>query len=346
MQLLRKTRDGGRDGAVALAAGCGLALCIPLLAGHVALSSEPGEPLQPVPLVQSPDTEKLLLGKRLFSDTRLSGDGTVSCSSCHDLARGGANSSARSVGTSGVLTTVNTPTIFNSSLNFRQFWDGRADTLQAQAYMALHNQAILNTDWRRTLPALNGDTVLQRAFARLYPDGVTRRNVVETLVVYENSLITPNARFDKYLRGDKSAIDADELKGYTLFKSYGCVACHQGVNVGGNMFEVLGVVGMPGEYFTSRGNVTEADLGRYNVTHRDGDKYMFKVPSLRNVALTAPYLHDGSVPDLEQAVRIMFKYQLGRNPEPRDIALIVKFLGTLTGEYEGKPLDDNGSARH
>jgi cytochrome c peroxidase len=147
---------------------------------------------------------------------------------------------------------------------------------------------------------------------------------------------TPGARLDKYLKGDRGALSVDELRGYQLFKAYGCAACHQGVNVGGNMFQTFGVMG---DYFKKRGNITDADLGRYNVTRHEGDRHVFKVPSLRNVALTAPYFHDGSARTLGDAVDVMFTYQLGRPASPQDKELIVKFLHTLTGEYRGRPLE-------
>jgi cytochrome c peroxidase len=154
-------------------------------------------------------------------------------------------------------------------------------------------------------------------------------------VEFERSLITPNSRFDRYLLGDESAITAEEKAGYALFKSYGCVACHQGRNVGGNMFQIFGVMD---DYFANRGHITDADYGRFNVTGREEDRFHFRVPSLRNVALTAPYFHDGTAESLDQAVMVMARYQLGVTMPAEDVGLIVKFLGTLTGEYKGQPL--------
>ena len=155
------------------------------------------------------------------------------------------------------------------------------------------------------------------------------------LAEFERTLSTPNSRFDKFLRGDDKALTSAEKEGYQKFKSYGCVSCHQGVNVGGNMFATLGTMD---DYFADRGNVTKADYGRFNVTGKEEDRHVFKVPSLRNVARTGPYLHDGSARTLERAVSIMSRYQLGRQIPPDDLDLIVKFLETLTGEYEGRPL--------
>lgn len=162
-----------------------------------------------------------------------------------------------------------------------------------------------------------------------------RENVKDAIAEFERSLSTPNSRFDRWLRGDDNAITAEELEGYRKFKSYGCVSCHQGVNIGGNMFETLGAVR---EYFAERGNVSKADLGRFNVTGKEEDRHVFKVPSLRNVALTSPYFHDGSAKTLDEAVRVMARYQLGRPLPDADAALLVKFLQTLTGEYNGRRL--------
>jgi cytochrome c peroxidase len=169
-----------------------------------------------------------------------------------------------------------------------------------------------------------------QAFQAIYGDGLQPRNIQDAIATFERSLVTPS-RFDRYLRGDSGAISEQEKRGYELFKSYGCVACHQGVNVGGNMFQTFGVLG---NYFKDRGNETEADLGRYTVTQNELDRHVFKVPSLRNVALTAPYFHDGTAPTLEAAVDVMFRYQLGREAPAADKTAIIMFLKSLTGEKE------------
>ncbi len=193
----------------------------------------------------------------------------------------------------------------------------------------------MGSNWAEVVTKLNKDAALAAEFKQIYPEGVHAKTIADALAVFQRSLVTPNARFDKHLRGDKNALTVEELKGYQLFKSYGCVACHQGVNVGGNMFQTFGVMG---DYFSKRGNPTEADLGRFNVTKNEADKHAFKVPSLRNVALTAPYFHDGSAATLGDAVDVMFRYQLGRSAPAQDKELIIKFLHTLTGERNGKPL--------
>jgi cytochrome c peroxidase len=169
----------------------------------------------------------------------------------------------------------------------------------------------------------------------LYRDGITAANIKDAIATFERSLVTPNSRFDKYLRGDQAALSENEKHGFELFQSYGCSACHQGINLGGNMFEKMGLMG---DYFADRGNPTDADQGRFNINHEEQSMYEFRVPSLRNVARTAPYFHDGNAQTLQQAVTIMAKYQLGRPMPPDDVDAIVAFLGSLTGEYKGLPL--------
>lgn len=298
--------------------------------------AESDEPIKPLPTNIKLDAKKVLLGERLFNDKRLSGDNSLSCASCHNLAKGGVDGLQSSIGIRGTKGPINAPTVFNSSLNFRQFWDGRANSLEEQTSGPVHNPKEMGSTWKEVLAKLSKDAALVDQLKQSYPDGLEEKNIQDAIAVFERSLTTPNARFDKYLRGDKSAINDDELRGYQLFKSYGCVACHQGVNVGGNMFQTFGVMG---DYFAKRGNVTDADYGRFNVTKNPADKHVFKVPSLRNVALTAPYFHDGSAKTLGDAVDVMFKYQLGRPASPQDKELIVKFLHTLTGERNGKSME-------
>jgi cytochrome c peroxidase len=193
----------------------------------------------------------------------------------------------------------------------------------------------MGSNWEHVVQMLSADPAYRTSFANAYPDGVTMNNVQNALATYERTLISANSRFDQYLQGDTDILTLDEKYGYQRFKDYGCIACHQGVNIGGNMFQKYGVMG---DYFQARGNPTEADLGRYLVTKAEEDRNVFKVPSLRNVAVTAPYFHDGSAKTLEEAVDVMFKFQLGRVPSDKDKDLIIKFLKTLTGEWGGKPL--------
>ena len=298
------------------------------------LMASPAEPIQPIPLTLKQDPARSEIGRRLFSDVRLSGNGRVSCASCHEVGKGGGDGRARSAGLHQQLAEVNTPTVLNAALNFKQFWNGRADTLEAQVDQVVQNPAEMGSTWADVIRKVAQDQGYQSAFAAAYKEGVTKANIQNAIATYERTLITPNSRFDKYLRGDASAITAEEKQGYAKFKHFGCVACHQGVNVGGNMFQKFGVMG---NYFEARGNPTRADLGRYLVTGVESDKYVFKVPSLRNVALTAPYFHDASAKTLEVAVDVMFKYQLGRVASKEDKESIIRFLETLTGELEGQP---------
>ena len=300
----------------------------------IAVTSSLGEPIQPIPFAAKQDPARVEIGRQLFKDARLSANGSVSCASCHDLGRGGADTRGRSLGVHGEPTEVNAPSVLNAALNFKQFWNGRADTLEAQVDMVIQNPVEMGSTWAEVVQRVSQDTTYRVAFAASYRDGVTKANIQNAIATFERTLTTPNSRFDNYLRGDGNAITAAEKAGYAKFKQYGCVACHQGVTVGGNMFQKFGVMG---DYFQARGSPTRADLGRYLVTGVESDKYVFKVPSLRNVALTAPYFHDASAKTLEEAVDVMFKYQLGRAASRSDKQSIIAFLNTLTGELGVRP---------
>ncbi|MFJ4194313.1 cytochrome-c peroxidase [Pseudomonas sp. NPDC089534] len=292
------------------------------------------EPLKPLPGAPKLDAARVELGRRLFNDPRLSVNGTLSCASCHHLDKGGADVRAFSNGFDGKPVAVNTPSVFNASLNFRQFWDGRVKTLEEQAHAVVSSATEMGSDWNDVVRRIGEDPDYRQAFAAAYPDAVTQANIQGALADYERTLLTPNSRFDRYLLGDTDILTLEEKYGYQRFKEYGCIACHQGVNIGGNMFQKFGVFG---DYLADRGNPTDADRGRFNITGDEGDRAVFKVPSLRNVALTAPYFHDGSAPTLEKAVDVMFRYQLGRRPSDEDKDLIIRFLKTLSGQWEGKP---------
>lgn len=288
------------------------------------------EPISPIPRSLPLDAKKVALGKRLFHDTRLSRDNKLACASCHDLAKGGADGQTRSIGAGGQRADRNAPTVFNSVFNFRQFWDGRAAGLEDQIDGPLENPKEMASSWPEVMTKLDSDEDYQAAFRGLY-GGMDPRHVRNAIAEFERSLLTPGSRFDRYLEGDRQALTREELRGYQLFKSYGCIACHQGVNVGGNLYERLGALHpYPGQGVKD----TAADAGRMAITGDHADMLVFKVPGLRNVARTAPYFHDGSVPTLEQAVVLMGRYQLGVAIPADDVALIVKFLHTLNGNYE------------
>ncbi|MDD1017132.1 cytochrome-c peroxidase [Pseudomonas rubra] len=301
----------------------------------VALAQTVGGPLSPLPPVPELAAERVELGRRLFNDPRLSSDNSLSCASCHRLDQGGADNLPLSPGFDGKPLPVNTPSVFNASLNARQFWDGRAQTLEEQAHLVVQSPAEMGSDWQVVVRRIADDPDYRAGFARAYDQGVDEHNVQNALATFQRTLLTPGSRFDRYLQGDTAILSTDEKYGYQRFQEYGCIACHQGVNIGGNMLQKFGVLG---DYFKDRGNPTPADLGRFNVTGDEEDRHVFKVPSLRNVAVTAPYFHDGSAATLEAAVDVMFRYQLGRTPSDEDKALIIQFLKTLTGQWQGKPL--------
>ena len=306
-----------------------LGLGIPLMAAPLE------EALKPLPAVPALAPDKVELGRQLFNEPRLSANNTLSCASCHQLAAGGADNKPFSIGFDGRPVELNTPSVLNASLNFKQFWNGRVDTLEAQVEQVVISPVEMGSDWKTVVQNLSALPAYQSAFTQAYPDGVTAANVQNALATYERTLLTPNSRFDQYLLGNTEILTTQEKYGYQRFKDYGCIACHQGVNIGGNMFQKFGVMG---DYFKARGNPVESDLGRYLLTKDEEDRHVFKVPSLRNVAVTAPYFHDASAKTLEAAVDVMFKYQLGRNPSKEDKDLIIQFLKTLTGEWAGKPL--------
>lgn len=291
-------------------------------------------PIPPIPLAVNLDERKVSLGERLYHDTRLSHDNTISCASCHDLKMGGTDQVKTSTGINGVLGPINSPTTFNSGYFFSQFWDGRARDLTEQAAGPVHNPMEMGSNWEEAIRKLSKDPSYVRDFSKIYPNGIQGENIADAIAEYEKSLITPNSRFDRFLRGDKKTLSAVELDGYRLFKEYGCISCHQGIALGGNLYQTLGVME---DYFTHR-QKTKVDYGRFNVTSKECNRYQFKVPTLRNIEKTFPYLHDGSARTLEDVLQVMWKSQLGRSISPEESARIVKFLKTLTGTYKEKPL--------
>jgi cytochrome c peroxidase len=295
------------------------------------------EPISPIPRIGpiELDARKVALGQKLFHEPKLSRDNSLSCASCHPLDRGGTDHRSVPLGINGQKGEVNTPTVFNSAFNFVQFWDGRAETLEDQIDGPIQSAVEMGSTWDEVVGKLRNDSAHSAAFKEIYPDGVQPRNVKDAIAEFERSLRTPDSRFDHYLQGNAAALTTREKAGYHKFKSYGCISCHQGINIGANLYQRMGVIG---DYFADRGNITKADLGRFNVTGKETDRHVFKVPSLRNVAVTAPYFHDSSAKTLEEAVSVMAKYQLGRPLPPEDLEDIVKFLFTLTGEYERKSL--------
>ena len=206
--------------------------------------------------------------------------------------------------------------------NFRQFWDGRAKDLKEQVLGPIENPVEMGHSMDSIVKVLKKNSAYIKAFNTIYSDGITYQNVADAIAEFEKALITPDSPFDRYLKGDKEAISEKAKKGYLLFESKGCILCHHGVNVGGNFYNKFGIYK----------DANSTNLGRYNITKREEDKYVFKVPSLRNIAETSPYMHDGRIDTLHGAVELMTKHQLGRYMESREIDDIVAFLESLTGE--------------
>ncbi|MGY3616798.1 cytochrome-c peroxidase [Bradyrhizobium sp. USDA 10063] len=274
------------------------------------------EPITPIPEPPAADPFKLALGERLFADTRLSKDGKLACSSCHDINTNGASRDAAMVRHDGSNAPFDTLTIFNSALSFRLNWEGNYRTLEAQAESSLENPANMATSVEDVVARLNADPEIVRQFRAAYGRAPDRSSLLDALATFEKSLITPGSRFDRWLAGDTSALSSAELRGYEIFKSFGCISCHQGVNVGGNLFQRQGIF--------------------RPLVHAKPD--VVRVPSLRNVATTAPYFHDGSAATLQEAVRRMAAAQLDRSLSDDQVSALVAFLQTLTGNYRGMPV--------
>jgi cytochrome c peroxidase len=282
------------------------------------------EPITPIPPAPAQDQRRVALGERLFNDLRLSHDNTRSCSSCHDTRTNGASANARDRSPGGEALPLNTPTIFNVALNFRLNWEGNFRALEPQIAQAIVNPGIMASSVDEAVSRLRADSQMVSWFVAAYGGGPDRANVLNALATFERSLATPGGRFDRWLAGEREAITPAELAGYQLFKSLGCVSCHQGVNVGGNLLARHGVFRLIGS----------------------PEPALLRVPSLRNVATTAPYFHDGSAATLADAVKAMGVAQLDRALTDDQIAAIIAFLNTLTGRYNGAPVTASGGGPH
>jgi len=278
--------------------------------------------ITPIPLKATDiNPKKATLGKKLFFDTILSKNNTVACVNCHILSDGGDDNRQFSIGINDQSGNINSPTVLNSRYNFVQFWNGRAKDLQEQAAFPIENPVEMGNNFPNLIKTLK-KSPYKKEFDAIYKNGITKENITDAIAEYEKTLITPNAPFDKYLRGDKNAITKIQKEGYELFKSKGCISCHNGINIGGNLYAKFGVFK----------EAKSKSLGRYEVTHNKLDKYFFKVPTLRNISLTAPYLHDGRYSKLSDVVKFMISYQLGKKVKQDDINKIVAFLNSLTGK--------------
>ena len=283
------------------------------------------EPVQTIPAPRNIDPAKVELGKKLFFDPRLSKSGFISCNSCHNLSMGGSDNLKTSIGHNWQQGPINSPTVLNSSLNLAQFWDGRAKDLKEQAGGPIANPGEMAFTHELAIDTLKSIPGYVAEFKKVFGhDKLTIDEVTTAIAAFEETLVTPNSRFDRWLDGDHNALTKDELAGYQLFKDSGCVACHNGPNLGGNSFQKMGLV-QP--YKTA-----STAQGRVEVTGKDADRLSFKVPTLRNVELTYPYFHDGAAQTLTVAVDLMGRLQLGREFSKDENAKIVAFLKTLTGQ--------------
>lgn len=303
----------------------GLVVAASFAAGGVAYGAAPAEPIQPIAAAKPKNPAMVELGKKLYFDTRLSKSGFISCNSCHNLSLGGTDNLKTSIGHNWNQGPINAPTVLNSSMNLAQFWDGRAADLKAQAGGPIANPGEMASTHELAVHVLQSIPAYVDEFKAVFgSDKVSIDEVTKAIAAFEETLVTPNSRFDKWLMGDKKALSANELAGYRLFKGSGCVACHNGPAVGGNSFQKMGVVA---PYKTS-----SAAEGRIAVTGKDADRFNFKVPTLRNVELTYPYFHDGAAATLTDAVDTMGRLQLGKQFTGEENAKIVAFLKTLTGD--------------
>jgi len=292
---------------------------LPILFSSILFSQEL---ITPIPLEVDVNFQKAKLGEKLFNDTRLSKNNSISCATCHILDEGGDDNLAVSIGINGQKGTRNSPTVLNAKFNTNQFWDGRAKNLKEQAKGPIHNPIEMDSNFEEVITKLKLDKEYVSLFQNIYKDEITGESIIDAIAEFENTLITPNSKFDKYLKGDEKALSDEEKEGYMLFKEYGCISCHNGINIGGNLMQRIGIV----EDFNTN------DLGRFNVTKNIEDKFYFKVPSLRNIQLTSPYFHDGLIETLRDAVNKMSFYQVGYTLKEDETNKIILFLKTLTGE--------------
>ena len=290
-----------------------------------AISARSKEPIQPIPISFDYDRAKIELGKKLFFEPRLSKSGWISCNSCHNLSTGGADNLPSSIGHKWLFGPINSPTVLNAKFNLAQFWDGRAKDLKEQAKGPIANPMEMASNHELAVSVLQSIPEYVQWFKEVYGnEKITIDNVADAIAAFEETLTTPNSRFDWWLKDYDDKISEFEKEGYDLFKAKGCINCHNGFGVGGNSFQKFGIA-KPYDKDTQT-------LGRYNVTKEEKDKYVFKVPLLRNIELTAPYFHDASTWSLSEAVNIMAEYQLGITFTADETNKIVAFLQTLTGD--------------
>jgi cytochrome c peroxidase len=274
--------------------------------------------------------ERVELGKMLYFETRLSESHAISCNSCHMVGLGGIDMLETSIGHRWQMGGRNSPTVLNAVFNSAQFWDGRAEDLEEQAAGPIENPVEMASTHEHVVEMLSAIPGYVELFAKAFPedpDPINIENVTDSIALFEATLITPNARFDRYLRGDENALTPEQKEGLQLFVDNGCAACHSGLNLGGDQYQPFGVVELPGAEL-----LPPTDKGRFEVTKSVSDEYVFKVPSLRNIALMPPYFHTGKSWDLRQAVAVMGAAQLGINLSDAEVDKITAFMHALTGE--------------
>lgn len=300
-------------------------------AGVAMAAPATNEPIQPIERPKDVDKGKVELGKKLFFDARLSKSGWISCNSCHNLSRGGTDNLVSSIGHKWAQGPINAPTVLNSSYNLAQFWDGRAADLKAQAGGPIANPGEMASTHELAVEVLQTIPGYVSEFATVYGKGpITIDQVTDAIAEFERTLVTPDSRFDKWLKGDKRALTEQEVAGYELFKLTGCIGCHNGPAVGGTAFQRMGSF--------NRYETENPARGLIDVTGVSTDRMRFKVPVLRNVELTAPYFHDGKAKTLEEAVDTMVWVQLNRRFTAEGRDKVVAFLKTLTGKQPDFPL--------
>lgn len=276
------------------------------------------------------DPNQIELGRQLFFEPRLSASHVISCNTCHNIGTGGADNVPASSGHAWQKGARNSPTVFNAVFNVAQFWDGRAKDLEEQAKGPVQNPVEMHNTPKNVEATLRSMPEYVASFEKAFPadqQPVSFDNMARALQAFESTLITPDSRFDLYLKGDDNALDAKEKKGLQTFMSSGCISCHNGVNLGGQAYFPFGLVKKPDGKILPTG-----DLGRFEVTKTQNDQYVFRAAPLRNIALTAPYFHSGQVWDLEEAVAIMGTAQLGKQLNAEEVGDIVAFLKTATGK--------------
>ena len=297
--------------------------------------------LQPIPDSLATDIRKVTLGRKMYNGARVSLDGTLSCATCHVIDKGGADSrgTRTSEGIYGQFGGINAPTVLNAAFNVEQFWNGRAHTLADQAAGPPVNPVEMGDQtWEQICERLKEDASLVAEFQSIYPEGITQATVTDAIAEYEKTLITPNDRLDQMLKGDENALTEEEKKGLAAFMDNSCAVCHVGKTLGGQSFETLGIYE---DYYAAREQsnpdivYNDDDKGLAGFTGDTADLHRFKVPGLRNISKTSPYFHDGTQATIEDAVRAMFRFELGVKEAPEsDVASISAFLRTLDGEIK------------